>query len=122
MKPTDLKVAVGCLWCACIYAMALKSRLTEYDGDANLSGGFIGACRRYMRFKAFERLDVPALVAFLPTLVIFSTALFFVGGVLYASQVNQIMMVILATTGVIFRIAYFLLFISPAVTSLHRLR
>jgi len=125
-KTAGLAIAVNCLWCASItlslsasvYAMALKWWLTEYDGGANLVGGLLRACRRQMRFKAFERLNVHALIGFLPTLLLQSISLFFIGGVLYGWQMNKIVMVIFAASGGISSIAYFLLFISPSVTKL----
>jgi len=128
-KPSGLTVAVGCLWCAsmtlslsaCIYTMALKSRLTEYDGDAGLFGGFIGACQRHIRFEAFERSDVPALIPFLPKLLIFSTTLFFVGGVIYVSQINRTLMASYATTDIILHIAYFHFLIYPSMKNIPRL-
>ena len=125
-KTASLAIAVNCLWCASItlslsasiYAMALKWWLTEYDGGANLVGGLLRACRRHMRFKAFERLNVHALIGFLPTLLLQSISLFFIGGILYGWQMNRIVMGIFAASGGVSAIAYFLLFISPSVTKL----
>jgi hypothetical protein len=98
--------------------MSLKWWLTGYDGGANPVGGLLRACRRHMRFIGFERLNVHALVAFLPTLLIYSISLFFAGGCMYGLQLNKIVMSVFAATGGAASMAYFLLFISPSVANL----
>jgi len=103
---------------ASIYAMAIKIRVTGYGGDANYVGGLIGACQRYTRFKALEKLDVPELVTFLPTLLIYSVTLFSAGGIIYAWQRDKIVMAIFATTVIISRTTYLRLFISTTVENL----
>jgi len=130
MKPAGLAIAVNCLWCASLtisvgasaYAMTCKWWLTEYSGGANPVGGLLRACRRHMRFMAFERLSVHVLVAFLSTLIFYSINLFLAGGIIYLVQINWIVMVLMAITGGTFFIAYFLLFIFPSVTNLSLFR
>ena len=125
-KPNGTAIAVNCLWCASIttslcstaYVMPLKWWLTEYDGGANPVGGLLRACRRHMRFKAFERLNAHALVAFLPTFLLQSINLFFADDVIYSWQLNKIMMAVFAITGGAFWIAYISLFILPSVKNL----
>ena len=125
-KHAGLAVAVCSLWCtsmslslsASIYAMAIKLRVAGYDGDANHVGGLIGACQRYTRFKALEKLDVPDLVAFLPTLLIYSISSFSAGGIIYAWQRDKTVMAIFATTVIISRTVYLRLFVSTTAENL----
>ena len=130
MRPAGLAIAVNCLWCASLtisvgasaYAMTCKWWLTEYSGGANPVGGLLRACRRHMRFMAFEKLSVHALVAFLSTLIFYSINLFLAGGIMYLVQINWIVMVLMAITGGTFFVAYFFLFIFPSVTNLSLFR
>jgi len=125
-KPAVLAIAVNCLWCASltislcasIYAMSFKWWLTEYNGGADPVGGLLRACQRHMRFMVFERLNIHALVAFLPTLLLHSINMFFMGGVLYLWQLNKIVMAIFATVGGTFIIAYILFISLPSAASL----
>jgi len=41
-----------------------------------------------MWFKVFKQLDIPVIIAFLPTLLIYSIILFFIGGAIYCWQIN----------------------------------
>ena len=125
-KTPGIAIAVNSLWCASltislctsIHAMSLKWWLTEYNGGANPVGGLLRACQRHMWFTAFERLNIPALVAFLPTLLLNSIRMFFAGGVIYLWQLNKIVMTVFVVTGGSFIVAYFLLFASPSVINL----
>ena len=125
-KLTAPAIAVNCLWCASltislcasIYAMSFKWWLTEYNGGANPVGGLLRACRRHTQFMAFERLNVHALVAFLPTLLLHSINMFFMGGVIYLWQINKMVMIVFAVVGGTFITAYILLISLPSVTSL----
>ena len=71
-----------------------------------------------MWFKVFEQLNFPALVAYLPTLLIHSIYLFFAGGVLYSLQFNKIVVAIFTAVGGPFSITYLSWFISPSVVNL----
>ena len=102
--------------CVSIFAITLKWWLTEYDSGAGPAGGLLRACRRNMWFKVFERLDVPALIAFLPTLIVHSHFLFFAGGIVYFWKMSTIMMATLVCSGGVMFFGHSLLFISgPAV-------
>ena len=125
-KTPGIAIAVNSLWCASltislctsIHAMSLKWWLTEYNGGANPVGGLLRACQRHTWFTAFERLNIPALVAFLPTLLLNSIRMFFAGGIIYLWQLNWIVMTVFVVTGGLFIVAYFLLFAFPSVINL----
>ena len=125
-KTPGIAIAVNSLWCASltislctsIQAMSLKWWLTEYNGGANPVGGLFRACQRHTWFTAFERLNIPALVAFLPTLLLNSIRIFFAGGIIYLWQLNKIVMTVFVITGGLFIVAYFLLFAFPSVINL----
>jgi hypothetical protein len=121
-KPTRLVIAVNCLWCtsliisisACIYAMSLKWWVTEYERDEDPGRNLVRACRRHARFMIFKRLNVPALIAFLPTLLLRSIDLFFVGAVMYFWQLNKEAGITCLVVGVFFFAAYYWFIVIPA--------
>jgi hypothetical protein len=124
--PARLAVVVNCLWCTSLvisvgagsYAMSLKWWLSEYNSGANPVGGLLRACQRHMRFRAFERLNVHTLIAFLPTLLLRAIDLYFAGGVIYFWQINRMVAIVCLIIGGIPITAYFLFIVFPAVTNL----
>jgi hypothetical protein len=121
-KPARLVIAVNCLWCASliisisasIYAMSLKWWVTEYERGEDPGRNLVRACRRHARFMIFKRLNVPALIAFLPTLLLRSIDLFFVGAVMYFWQLNKGAGITCLVVGVFFFAAYYWFIVIPA--------
>ena len=124
-KPTGFAIAVNCLWFASLSAslgasfcaMICKEWLTEYNGGANPVVDLLRACQRQIRFQAFQRWNVHALVALLPPLLHFSVLLFFTGAVVYLWRVDEIVAIFYQVMGGIFCIIYFVSTLLPFVTN-----
>ena len=124
-KPASSAIAVNCLWFASLLtslgaslcAMTCKGWLTEYSGGANPVVGLLRACKRHIRFMAFQRLNVHTLVAFLPALLHSSVLLFFAGAVVYLWRMDETVAIVFEIIGGVFGIGYFLLTILPFITN-----
>jgi len=123
-KPTGFAIAVNCLWFASLSvslstsfgAMICKEWLTEYNGGANPVIDLLRACQRQIRFQAFQRWNVHALVA-LPFLLHTSVLLFFAGAIVYLWQLDEVVATFYLAIGGILCIMYFLLTFLPFVTN-----
>ena len=123
-KPNGFAIAVNCLWFvslsaslgASFGAVICKEWLTEYDGGANPVVELLRACQRHVRFMAFQRWNVHALVALLPPLLHFSVILFFTGAVVYLWQIDERVAIVYQVVGGIFGITYFISTFLPFVT------
>ena len=124
-QPTVSAIAVNCLWFvslsaslgASFGAMICKEWLTEYNGGANPVVDLRRACQRQVRFMAFQRWNVHALVALLPPLLHFSVIIFFVGAVVYLWQIDERVAIVYQVVGGIFGITYFISTFLPFVTN-----
>jgi len=124
-KPTGFALAVNCLWFASLSAslgasfgaMICKEWLTEYNGGANPVVDLLRACQRQIRFRAFQRWNVHALVALLPPLLHSSVLLFFTGAVVYLWRVDEMVAIFYQVIGGMFCIAYFISTFLPFVTN-----
>ena len=124
-KPTGFAIAVNCLWFASLSAslgasfgaMICKEWLTEYNGGANPVVDLLRACQRQIRFRAFQRWNVHALVALLPPLLHSSVLLFFTGAVVYLWRVDEMVAIFYQVIGGIFCTLYFVSTFLPFVTN-----
>ena len=124
-NPSGFAIAVNCLWFVSLSAslgagfgaMICKEWLTEYNGGANPVVDLRQACQRQVRFMAFERWNVNALVALLPPLLHFSVIAFFAGAVVYLWQIDERVAIIYQVVGGIFITAYFISTFLPFVTN-----
>ena len=115
-KPSGFAIAVNCLWFgslsaslgASFGAMICKEWLTEYHSGANPVVDLIRACQRQVRYVAFQRWNVHALVALLPPLLHFSVILFFTGAVVYLWQIDERVAIVYQVMGGIFGVTYFI--------------
>jgi hypothetical protein len=97
--------------------MICKEWLTEYNGGANPVVDLLRACQRQIRFRAFQRWNVHALVALLPPLLHSSVLLFFTGAVVYLWRMDERVAIFYQVIGGIFCIAYFISTFLPFVTN-----
>jgi len=124
-KPTGFAIAVNCLWFASLSAslgasfgaMICKEWLTEYNGGVNPVIDLLRACQRQMRFRAFQRWNIDALVALLPPLLHSSVLLFFTGAVVYLWRVDEMVGIFCQVIGGLFCITYFVSTFLPFVTN-----
>ena len=124
-RPTNSAIAVNCFWFASLLAslgaslcaIICKGWLTEYTSGPNPVVGLLRACRRHIRFMAFQQLNVHTLVSFLPVLLHSSVLLFFAGAVVYLLQMDKRVAIVFVTTGGIFGAVYFILAILPFMTN-----
>ena len=124
-KPPGLAIAVNCLWFASLAAslgaafgaMICKEWLTEYHGDANPVVELIRACQRQVRYMAFKRWNVHALVALLPPLLHSSVLLFFTGAAVYLWRMDEMVAIVYQIIGGTFAILYFISTFLPFVTN-----
>ena len=124
-KPTGFALAVNCLWFASLSAslgasfgaMICKEWLTEYNGGANPVVDLLRACQRQIRFRAFQRWNVHALVALLPPLLHSSVLLFFTGAVVYLWRVDEMVAIFYQVIGGLFCFAYFVSTFLPFITN-----
>ena len=124
-RPVNSAIAVNCLWFASLLtslfaslcAIICKGWLTEYTSGVNPVLGLLRACKRHIRFKAFQQLDVHTLVSFLPVLLHSSVLLFFAGAVVYLLQMDKRVATTFVIMGGVLGVAYFSLAILPFVTN-----
>ena len=124
-KPTGFAIAVNCLWFASLSAslgasfgaMICKEWLTEYNGGANPVVDLLRACQRQIRFRAFQRWNVHALIALLPPLLHSSVLLFFTGAVVYLWRVDEMVAIFYQVIGGLFCLIYFISTFLPFVTN-----
>ena len=124
-RASALAVAVNCLWFASLAAslgasfgaMICKEWLTEYHGGANPVVELIRACQRQIRYMAFQRWNVYALVALLPPLLHSSVILFFSGAVMYLWQMDGRVAIVYQVIGGLFVLTYFISTFLPFVTN-----
>ena len=124
-RPTNSAIAVNCLWFASLLAslgasvcaIICKGWLTEYTSGPNPVVGLLRACRRHVRFMAFQQLNVRTLVAYLPVLLHSSVLLFFAGAVVYLLRMDKRVAIVFVITGGVLGAAYFTLAILPFATN-----
>jgi len=131
--PSGSAIAVNCLWSASLSislsatfaAMICKEWLTEYTSGANQHNGranpvvdLLRACQRQVRFMAFQRWNVHALVALLPPLLHSSVLLFFAGAVVYLWQMDERVAIVCQVIGSVVGILYFILTFLPFATDI----
>jgi len=117
-------IAVNCLWFASlsaslgagIGAMICREWFTEYNNGANPVVDLLQACQRQVRFMAFQRWNVHALVALLQPLLHSSALLFFTGATVYLWQMDERVAIVFQVVGGIFGVTYFISTFLPFVT------
>jgi len=125
-KPSGFAIAVNCLWFASLTAslgasfgaMICKEWLTEFNGGANPVVDLLRACQRQIRFRAFQRWNVHAFIAFLPPLLHSSVILFLTGAVVYLWRIDQTVAILYQVIGGMFCVMYFILTLLPFVTNI----
>jgi hypothetical protein len=124
-NPAGPAIAVNCLWFTSLFtslgaslgAMICKEWLTEYNSGTGPVIGLLRACRRHTHFMAFQRLNVHALVTFLPTLLHSSVLLFFAGAVVYLWRIDERVAIVCQVIGGVIGAAYLLSTILPFMTN-----
>ena len=124
-EPSGFAIAVNCLWFVSLSAslgagfgaMIRKEWLTEYNGGTDPVVGLRQACKRQVRFMAFERWNVNALIGLLPPILHFSVIIFFAGAVIYLWQIDERVAIVYLVAGGIFGIAYFVSTFLPFVVN-----
>ena len=97
--------------------MICKEWLTEYHGGANPVIDLIRACRRQIRYMAFQQWNVHTFIALLPPLLHSSVLLFFTGAVVYLWKVDERVAIVYQIMGGLFAIIYFLSTFLPFIIS-----
>ena len=124
-RASGISVAVNCLWFASLSAslgasfgaMICKEWLTEYHEGTNPIADLTRACRRQIRYMAFQRWKVHTFIALLLPLLHSSVLLFFTGAVVYLWKMDERVAIVYQILGGLFAVIYFLSTFLPFVIS-----
>lgn len=102
-QPPLTAVIVNCFWTSSLAfslgasfgAILCKEWFTEYSSGTEPVVQLFRACRRHMRFMAFEKWYVRTFVTLLPTLLHMSVLLFFAGMIVQLWSLSEIVAIVL---------------------------